>query len=346
MPTNYNITTNNAGYGPMFTRQDVTNQSPKEMRTQLHSMIRARGGVCGGKDFEVAYSGSGMTFNVRAGSAYVPSNTSGNGSYYQCMPAQNNVILDTNSTGYSRIDKIYLVISDRDYGTGATDESATLYVQTGTASASPTAPPASALPANYSGYLELAQITVPTGSNPNLVTTGAYSLTSLRAYTTSGTILAVTSGTRPSATSVWPASAAFTGMGIYETDTKSLRFYDGSNWVPSGVRLGNVGTAIVGTPSASTTQFFMQAGTYSGTTNTSGTLATAISFPTAFTGLLTLQVTPVQATSPYNLLLNISSQTATQFNVNVVLAANLTYGTFVNITSATAVKFNWLAIGW
>ena len=73
----YDITGSNAGYGPLFTRQDVTNQSPREMRLVHQATYQGRPGVMGGDDFKVSLSGSAnMILNVKPGTAYIAGSNS------------------------------------------------------------------------------------------------------------------------------------------------------------------------------------------------------------------------------------------------------------------------------
>lgn len=114
------------------------------------------------------------------------------------------------------------------------------------------------------------------------------------------------------------------------------------------LKVSGAGTPIVGTsPNVSTTQLLVQTGTFSGTTNASGTLATAIDFPVAFAnGLLSVHVSPVFASG--NTLfhsLRITTQNKTQFNVDSWDLSGL--GTYSLVpTVSKAIKFNWTAVGW
>lgn len=118
--------------------------------------------------------------------------------------------------------------------------------------------------------------------------------------------------------------------------------------VPSG---GTITTVVGGTPTVGTAQFIVQAGTFSGNTNSSGTLDTAVSFPTAFpNGLVALVVTPVyQSTRSVFHSVRITSQTKSNFNVDAwELAGTTAFGLPYNLTPSNAqpIKFNWFAVGW
>lgn len=115
---------------------------------------------------------------------------------------------------------------------------------------------------------------------------------------------------------------------------------------------GSAFSAVVGgTPTVGTSQFLMQAGTFSGATNTAGTLANNVSFPTSFpNGLLSLTVVPVYSSSRSVFhSVRVTVQNKTGFNVdawelNGTTAFGLPYN--LNPCVSQTIKFNWIAIGW
>lgn len=344
MATNYNITSSNAGYGPLYTRQDVTNQSPKELRYAQQAAVFSRPGVAGGQDYKVSYSSS-FTLTVKAGTAYVGATSQGY--YTQVMPVDGSVVLNSNSSSSTRIDRIFLAIADRDNSGSA--EEAVIYVVTGTAGAG--VPATTTMDATYKATLELAQVSIPGNTTSNL--SGA-TITDTRTFSPVSTVIPTTSGNRPSAAATWPTSAAYTGLGIYETDTKSLRFYDGSNWVPTGIRYYNSRNVLSGsTPSTSTSQLLMQTGTDVVTTDGSG-FAT-INFPSAFpNSLISLVITSGDSYlggADYSepVIVGVNTSNTSLF----MIEAYRLYGP-VNAYNAVAMdKFinatlrcNWIALGW
>lgn len=345
MATNYNITSNNAGYGPLFTRQDVTNQSPKEMRYVRQSEVFSRPGVTGGMDFKVSYSSS-FTLSVKAGTAHVAATSQGY--YTQVMPVDATVTLDTNSTASTRIDRIFLAISDRD--NSGTAEEAVIYVITGTAGAG--VPATTTMTNTYKATLELAQVSIPANTTTNL---SAATITDLRTFVPVNSLIPTTSSNRPSATSTWPTNAAYTGLGVYETDTKSLRFFDGTNWVPSGIRYYNGTTAIAGSNSnISTSQILMQSGSNTGTTDANGFFTA--NFPSAFpNGIMSVVVTSGDTylgdvTSGLEpVMAGINSYTLSQFIVECYRLYGPVNGFNVAVMDKYAtgpIRVNWIAIGW
>lgn len=114
------------------------------------------------------------------------------------------------------------------------------------------------------------------------------------------------------------------------------------------VKMFGAGTPIVGsTPDISTTQMLVQTGTFSGTTNASGTLASNVSFPVPFVnGLLSIQVTPVYSSTNTTFhSVRVTTQTKTGFNVDSWDLVGL--GNYsLTPTVSKALKFNWTAVGW
>jgi hypothetical protein len=111
-------------------------------------------------------------------------------------------------------------------------------------------------------------------------------------------------------------------------------------------------SAVVGgVPTVGTSQLLIQAGTFSGSTNASGTLANNITFPTAFpNGVLSLTVTPVY-TSTRSVFhsVRITTQAKTGFNVDAwELVGTTAFGLPWNLNPCISqtIKFNWIAIGW
>lgn len=320
MATNYNITSSNAGYGPLYTRQDVTNQSPKELRYVQQATVFSRPGVVGGLDFKVSYASS-FTLTVKAGTAYVGATSQGY--YTQVMPVDGSVVLDSNASASARIDRIFLAIGDRDNSGGA--EEAVIYVVVGTAGAG--VPATTTMDATYKATLELARVSIPASTTSNLSTA---TITDFRTYAPVSSVIPTTSSNRPSAAATWPTTSAFTGLGIYETDTKSLRFYDGTNWVPSGIRPFNTTGVYAGSaPNISTSQLLMQAGTSVTMTNASGLYT--VTFPSAFpNGVVSVVATNGDDTGSAVVL---NSPTLSGFTASFGVGSVLK-------------RCNWIAIGW
>jgi hypothetical protein len=158
-------------------------------------------------------------------------------------------------------------------------------------------------------------------------------------------------------------SKAFTGIPSVATgiDPSTANHLSRKAYVDAGDLLrprvpapdsGSAFSAVIGgTPTVGTSQFLVQAGTYSGSTNSTGTLANNLSFPTAFpNGLLSLMVVPVySSTRTVFYSVRVTAQNKAGFNVDAwELAGTTAFGLPYNLNPCVSqtIKFNWIAIGW
>ena len=316
----YDITGSNAGYGPLFTRQDVTNQSPREMRLVHQATYQGRPGVMGGDDFKVSLSGSAnMILNVKPGTAYIAGSNSLQGYYAQVLPVQASITIAGNTSGSTRTDYIYLCVNDRD-NSGSGSETSVIWVNEGSTITTMTS--------TYKAYILLATIAIPTGTTTSLV---GRTVTDQRTFASSGSIIPATSSTRPTAGSTYPLPSPFSGLGVYETNTQQLRFYDGANWVPLGIKFANYQNTMYGAGPGVTSQMLIQAGTTVDTTDAGANIS--ITYPSAFpNALVTVVATNGDAaTNEYVAVFN-------GFRLNGFQAHFS--------TAFVSRRCNWIAIGW
>lgn len=203
--------------------------------------LACRGGVhpiFGGKLLVQQNGTPNMSVNVSGGAAYIPGTESITQGVYFCgVDATVNLSITTApGAGLNRIDLVVFKVQDSFYS-GATNASS-LAVVTGTAAASPSAPTA---PANS---IILAQVFV--GALVTSITTANITDTRIYAAGLMG-VLPCLSGSRPSSSLIIP------GQFIYETDTKLVRFWDGSAWQAISLSSGaHVESATTGTTTSTT----------------------------------------------------------------------------------------------
>jgi len=178
--------------------------------------LTARAGVQPGDLLVTAHGTPNMTVDVATGFALVQGTSAVGG----LIPIANNgslsVAISAANATYARIDIIVARFKDEEDSTATTGNAlSTIEVVTGTPSGSP------AVPTTPANALVLSQIAV--AANATTITSG--NVSDKRVYTAAlGGTVACTSATRPSGAQLVP------GLGIFETDTGALRFYDGTQW--------------------------------------------------------------------------------------------------------------------
>jgi hypothetical protein len=205
-----------AELNPPFALQNRTDHSALTVRT-LADSLTAGSAVVGVNDLKVSQRGAGanMSVDITGGLAFIEGTESATQGAY-CVRADATVVnlaIAASNASLGRIDSVIAKVQDAFYS-GATN-AWSLAVVTGTASASPAAP---ALPVNS---LLLANVLVPAASSSvvNANITDKRVISSGRLY--SGDLVC-TSTTRP--------AVPWTGLTIYETDTKNQYLYDGTTW--------------------------------------------------------------------------------------------------------------------
>ncbi len=181
---------------------------------QLRTAAGAHG-VIGAGDLAVSQHGTpNMSVDVAAGRCVIRgSEATVQGVYPGHNTASLNVVISAADATNARKDLIVAKIRDSEYS-GANDDF-TIVVVTGTPAGSPADP---SVPENC---LVLARVAV--AANASSIVTA--NITDLRTFASAvGGILPCTSTTRPSGAALRQSQA------IYETDTKNMLVYDGTNW--------------------------------------------------------------------------------------------------------------------
>lgn len=196
--------------------QNRTDHSALVTRTLADALTNGSA-VVGVNDLKVSQhaAGANMSVDVAGGICFIEGTESATQGAYCCRSdgTATNVTLAASNATLPRIDLIVAKVQDAFYS-GATNAWSIVAV-TGTAAASPVAPSA---PANS---LILAQVSV--GANVTTIVTANISdkrlIASGRLYTGDFTC---TSTTRP--------AVPWTGLTIFETDTRNRYVWDGSTW--------------------------------------------------------------------------------------------------------------------
>ncbi len=190
-----------------------------------------------GNLFKVQQAGSpNMSVDVFNGIAYIPaSEGSKQGTYVAVNDATVNKTIATSDPTNPRIDIVVLKVQDAFYS-GVTN-SWSIAVVTGTPAGSPSPP---AAPANS---MTIAHVAV--AANATSIVNA--NITDKRYYATSlGGIVVCTSTTLPT----WPTATAGIGQFAFETDTGTVRRWDGSGWLIFK-ETGSFGTVATSQTSAS-----------------------------------------------------------------------------------------------
>lgn len=178
-------------------------------------VLKARSGVRSPLDFIVTQHGTpNLSVDVTAGQALIQgTEAAGQGAYIYTADAASTVTLDAADGTNPRNDVIILRIQDQDYS-GAVD-GPTIEKVTGSAAVTPVDP------ATDDNCLVIARVRV----NANATSVTNANITDLRPYTAAlGGLIPVLSTARP--------STPWGGMGVVETDTLALSFWDApsSSW--------------------------------------------------------------------------------------------------------------------
>jgi hypothetical protein len=205
-----------AELNPPVAMQNRSDHSALTVRT-LSDALSSSSAVVGVNDLKVSQRGAGanMSVDVAGGLCIIDGTESATQGSYVCRSdaTPTNVVISASSPSLPRIDLVVAKVQDAFYS-GVTNAWSIVAV-TGTPAASPVAPSA---PVNS---LILANVSV--AANATSVVTG--NITDKRVighgnlYTGD---FVCTSTTRP--------AAPWTGMTIYETDTKQRASYDGTTW--------------------------------------------------------------------------------------------------------------------
>ncbi len=163
----------------------------------------------------LALSMSGMVGTIAVGRAVVQG-TLTQGAYPVAVTVAENFTVANGHVSLTRIDTVWIAVSDTDYDASGTRLGQIVYQQ-GTASGSPTAPTA---PVGITAYLRLWDITVPAGASAGSVPTWVVSgyLADRRVYTVAS------GGVSPDAATV----GTYAGQMRYNAGI--LEAYNGSSW--------------------------------------------------------------------------------------------------------------------
>lgn len=197
------------------------------VRRFVHGTMGGRGGIVGYTDLAVTQNGTpNMSVNVAAGEIFVAGTESANqGLYYGENRSTLNVSIAASDPTNARRDLIVARVRDAAYS-GATN-TFTIEAVTGTPAGTPADP---TLPANC---WVLARIAVSAGAT----SIGSLNITDLRmAYLHASTNVlqqakaAALGGITVCRSTARPTAGLTFGTPIYEDDTRSLYFYNGSGW--------------------------------------------------------------------------------------------------------------------
>ncbi|SRR6266536_548975 len=203
-------------------------ETAERARRALAAFAGARGGIVASGDLAVVENGTpNMTVNVASGKVIIPGTEGANqGVYVVENIGTLNVALAAADPTNARKDLIVAKVQDAAYSGGV--NAASIVAVTGTPAGSPVEP---ATPANA---WVLAMIDVPaldTAITNSQITDRRTTGTGQKGRASAlGGAIACTSSNRP--------AAPFDGMVIYETDTDSIKVYDGTNWLQSKRTLG------------------------------------------------------------------------------------------------------------
>lgn len=206
------------------------------VRRFVHGTMGQRGGIVGYNDLTVSANGTpNMTVNVAAGEIFVAGTESANqGLYFGENRSTLSLAIAAADSTNARRDLIVARVRDAAYS-GATN-TFTIEVVTGTPAASPADP---TLPANCWLLARVAvaanATNISSGNITDLRTSYVHASTNILQQTKAaalGGILICRSTTRPTVGLSY-------GVMIFEDDTRSLYFYNGSGWelittVPTG----------------------------------------------------------------------------------------------------------------
>jgi hypothetical protein len=300
-----------AELNPPVAMQNRSDHSALTVRT-LSDALSSSSAVVGINDLKVSQraAGANMSVDVAGGLCIIDGTESATQGSYVCRSdaTPTNVVIAASSPTLPRIDIVVAKVQDAFYS-GVTNAWSIVAV-TGTPAASPVAPSA---PANS---LLLANISV--AANATSVVTG--NITDKRVvghgnlYTGD---FVCTSTTRP--------AVPWTGMTIYETDTKNDLLWDGTTWQTRG--------KVGGTPYA------MAQGAYTTSMSAQSNKSDAVTFPTGRFSVAPQVYAMIQSTNAgtWQLILRADTLTTTGCNINVAMY-NLT-----SITVAT-IPIGWVAV--
>lgn len=206
---------------------------PVDLTPSTSPMVDAGGGhgVVAGGDLAVT-TGAGMTVSVAAGQAMIRGTQQGDqGVYVGSNDAAVSITISAADATNPRKDLIVFRVRDAEYGISG--DNGVLEATAGTPTGGLTAGNATGRPTPPENALVLAEVFVPAGAGSS----ASFTVTDLRTRaSTLGGVHVCTSTTRPN-----PVAS---GKVIYETDSKNLLVYDGTNWTPAkNVHGGTLGYA-------------------------------------------------------------------------------------------------------
>lgn len=177
-------------------------------------LLKARSGVRSSLDFVTTQHGTpNMSVDVAKGQAIVEGHATNQGAYVVTTDASITLTVSAANATNPRNDIVYVRVQDQDYG-GSVD-SAAVELATGTPAVTPSDP---SIP---NDCLAIARVRV----DANVTSIVNAKITDIRPYTAAlGGLIPVVSSARP--------STPWSGMGLVETDTLALSFWDAgtSTW--------------------------------------------------------------------------------------------------------------------